>query len=1511
MGQATDPNSDIIQQIRDRVQALVTPEQAPAERVQGVLARQRVAAIEPVNQDDFDARFAGLINPEGGRVPTTTQDIFGSRRELAKQLEEQDPRPGFFGTAASYVAAAVRDATKILDQPKHPARTGLGRRVPSLGPAEKALLGTPEMQAEMARFAESATTLEKGAGEILGMATLPLDPYAWLAAPFVGPLTRPILRSPAFKGMISGLGGLMGPRRAAAVEGILSSGVGVGAFSGVSTVMKGPLPEEDFDEFVGRIGTATGHGFLFGSIVFGIPLGAFRAATLKVQAAPTTPREVVKIVDGMTPAARTWLKETATPEQAGAVVRRREAIKNPIVRRAYDKEVDAVLAERGTTRAEVIRKIEEGEAELVGRPIPERGIPEAEIQRLTETARVEKEATELRPKAEERLAELEIVREETGDLGFLVTELRETHTPAELEPAFRFWKRAKKQRDLTAGLGEAVASRVLTQEAFLRDLSAGTADAKRAVTKVRRGDVLDKGEPPPSLTFGELRRELKIQKKSSKGLRDEAKRLVRQTVPRAGQPDLITSINNADTVVKLANALAHAKRVVERVEKKQALTRFKGVLKRAKRRKLHPRYDKVIKEIDAEFDAKNLSENLQGALTATAEFLELHPDAPVSKKTLERLKRLDKTSLKKLSAEEVNALTDAMRLALRLNALRGKLVGLRRGREQQALGDNIEAEIDLRVPRKPLRHTPIQRVRGDLPTRARRSVSSLVLEEFSTRPEVLLESLSPELAKLVWEEHGVQGYRTESRNLWEFRDDFNALAEALGLPTRGILNPKFEKWRRELVEVEGVGMSRGEAVMLELLFRNPQSRTELIENGYTLDRTDQKHEFTRLNTPRLRHTIGDEALAFSNHMFDSYNGKMKELLNRPWVRVYGHEVATRVDHVPTNPDMTRTSTGKSLQELSQLVSATVSSWGALKPKLGTKAPLKIRDAFDVYFNHVDHVSRINAYLESTQNAMSVLGLENVKQAIIDTRGEVGLARIESAIKHQAVRTVPGSPSEQTARRLLRQAGASVLGLRASTMVMNPAGLAVTAAYVRNGAAILARASKAGVTPAEWRAAQEFMLTHAPDMRSRYYDFASASTAGLVTQRTSLGRPSIAELSLVPLQVSDFFGSVIRLRMSKIVVEEQLGIKPTDPRFNEEVASEWTRMTFRGENTGVGIELTGALAFGRSNVVFTPTVMFSSSQSKLFSVAMRGQLAARRSLYQEKLAKEAEAGGNTGAAEALRKSSKAARRLAVGGLAAFAAGTAWVVATRVGFRNAEGRGRGKPASEQLIKQGLSEVISNIPFVGEEIIEPAVRLLLTGDQSRFAPGTIVESFTLGGIETITKAYDFTQALINEELNAAGEPVAGEKLLKLLDSAADFAVLPLGIPYSGPKSLVRIGRNILGGKTKSDRAIIRDALKPDEERPDLTQPKRRLLGSLQEADEKAFRRAVLALPEEDRTRGSLIRILRARYSGLLNADKKVELDEEGQKALRGLKAEVALMRRNLDDFIQANPDVLRGGR
>lgn len=931
------------------------------------------------------------------------------------------------------------------------------------------------------------------------------------------------------------------------------------------------------------------------------------------------------------------------------------------------------------------------------------------------------------------------------------------------------------------------------------------------------------------------------------------------------------------------HAIDLAQRLIKREKRRRAIEDLQNTYKQALRRKLRPEFLEKVKVAVKDIDMESMGPKTRRALRATAEYLKRNPDADVPDHLLGALRRLDLKQLKRMDPDEIRAITDQVRYALKLNRTKNQLLGRQRRREKERTATQAVGEMQERV--KELKRTR-DRVTGQAGAR-RRSAVGLFFKEASTRPEVILEHLSPTLQELAWEEVTVQAHDAHLGRLWDYRQRTQeAFLEATG---HEIGTEAFERWRTEAVEVPAVDtedgspvtMTRDEAIWFLGVARDPSNLAILYRNGYTVTRTDQHFEVTDELIEALREEVGAEGGSIVDFMSETFNGDMKAHLNEAWVEKYGYEVAQVPDYWPRSIDMERTHTqADPLEVLSMDREATLTSWGHLRERVGTGGPIKGGSALDAWNNHAEHVARISSYLVPVANAHSILGHRDVKRAMLQRVGKEGYERILKSINMQTTPVVSRSEWERMSRFRLRMVGGSILALRATTLALNPSGLMVSAGYQEHGFRNLARALatmqiETAEQEGEWRRVERLASEYAPYWRERYDNFVHQTTSGMALEGSrSYGRPDIAELGLMPLQWSDQFGATVRWKMAEFHIDRtRPDLEQGSDRYNKEVGLEWMRLMFRGENTSHGGDMTGALSYGRENVWFSPLVMFTSSVSKIYSLGTRAAFQWQRGEHGPAIASAA---GVFGA-------------------------TMWAAVVREAFRSARGQDEDdeRRITERMLQRMATEASGYIPVVGDQIIVPALNRLLGLPTPGFGASVFEDVLQKAG-RVVPRFVDAIEAGLTEELDASGEKTFGPKLLRALDGAAELAALGLGAPYGGPKDAARIVRRALDRVVEGAPEDLRSELRALDSDRDLTDERRRLLRAIRTNDPALFRRAVEEMAEKESrpTSSEVLATINRRYGHLTRY-------EPGRPDREGLDPELL----ELIDHHLAERDSLRG--
>lgn len=690
-----------------------------------------------------------------------------------------------------------------------------------------------------------------------------------------------------------------------------------------------------------------------------------------------------------------------------------------------------------------------------------------------------------------------------------------------------------------------------------------------------------------------------------------------------------------------------------------------------------------------------------------------------------------------LSPERADAVAPPVR-----DALRGRIA-------QRAMGEM-----------EPLRRVGREAVSG-LEGRHRAGLSTRMARDFAARPETLTEYAGKEINQLTFENISVQG-RNRHLGMRQAHNDYlgSVLEEASEHPPS---SRRSERWLRERVELptqnQGtLQITRDEAAHLLAMVKDPDNRRIILRDGLWISRLDPSEpiKITPNTIRTLERALGQSGEGrLASAAFDRMP-QIADEVNQATRRTLGEEIATRPQYFPRVRH--RVGEDAPLVTFQDMRDRVLDSMGILKKRTGGNQPVVLRNLTDTFANHIDDSTRFAAYLEPYTMAREVLGRPDVAENLKAVLGEGGYNRIIDALDLQTIPLRAGSVGDTKMRAFMRNVGAGILGARLGPLFLNPSGLFVSAAYMDNPLHML----RAIASPGRWSEINEIARRFSPAWRDRYeHNFMHHATSGLLGEsRRRFGPKGITEYALTPLEKSDQFGATIRWGAAERSIAEKMPqLAPGSDEFYEQVAREWERLMYRGENTAHGFELSGALAHGRRNPAFGSFVMFQSSTSKIYSLLPRtaGQLA------------------------------KGDVRGATKSLAAFLgsqAYSAWA-RTLVGYMRGQREGGDvfpveKEAQKRYLKTVAQEVAGLPPFIGNSL--KAIARIASGEGAFFFPTSTIEGMLEQGTRAAAGIVTAAQQYLDGEYNREGEPKYAEKLSKSLRELASMAATMRGIPFEG---------------------------------------------------------------------------------------------------------------------------------
>lgn len=499
------------------------------------------------------------------------------------------------------------------------------------------------------------------------------------------------------------------------------------------------------------------------------------------------------------------------------------------------------------------------------------------------------------------------------------------------------------------------------------------------------------------------------------------------------------------------------------------------------------------------------------------------------------------------------------------------------------------------------------------------TADSPLIRELASRPEVQLTRLGDTLRTNVWERSIEAQSQLDLANK-EVTEGLAAQFEALGLPidtsitaTLGSLarpgrGTRLERWRNELRDLDGVRMSRDEAVGLALLDMDPRNAEVLGRRGFRFPDGREIPTFTERFRNQLRDFVGDEGLALADWMFRYNNGPLIDRVNDSRQQLTGRPLTTKRNVTPRVLDKQWEITGIGTQGLTD---ATLNSYPHLRRRTGTdKAltwPEDTTGGIDYFLRHAERMNRVAAFSAPARDIEVLLNRPEVERAIRSRDGKEGLDNIREAVRIQVNGPQPVRGATRIIARLNAVNAAATLGFRVTTMAIQGMSTIASFAYRPRGIRSFLRALPALASRDTLQRMENTLGAGSGHWWERYVadGFAGQQTSGIY--RDTKGRlrpPSLAQHALRPLKETErVVNSVVRF----VAAEQtalQSGLTPDSPDWVPFVSREWERATYRGENTSMGIELSGMLRAGRDNPAFGTLLTFQSTASKIYSLGIR-------------------------------------------------------------------------------------------------------------------------------------------------------------------------------------------------------------------------------------------------------------------------------------------------------------------
>lgn len=708
----------------------------------------------------------------------------------------------------------------------------------------------------------------------------------------------------------------------------------------------------------------------------------------------------------------------------------------------------------------------------------------------------------------------------------------------------------------------------------------------------------------------------------------EGVRLIQEVLPEGPSRDNLvrqaTKIRGPRSFEKLIEGL---NKQLTAADHQAARAEFSQALRQAKN--LRTEFAGLVEDASGGIDLGDPGS--RAGLQVLSEYYRGQPDMPVPLEDQRAIERLQKVPISEMTADEIRGAARAINAAAYQNEVQDKMLATG---QQTFVSETSNAIVEESANTRPLRMTTAPGGPGGMVPvglrqqgeERRRLVSpdSPVVREFAARPEDLWR-FSPTLRKLLWEDTFIQ---PDAKYKGAKRDQLVGLNNVFirnQLPAGGhsvngvrVESSPLEDWRMERQQIGQAEITRDEALLIHLMFKDRELASDMREFGANFGVGGRRIRRTGPITPdveaQVAAFVGNEGLDIADHMFMQLNGAIIDPVNAAWELVNGFPLTTRTQHVPRPTAFDVHDPQQEQQALGfdqRVVEAAVDSYGHLKKREGARGPIQVprtdTGAIDYFVNHADRMARVAHYLAPYRNAKTVLAQPEVRDAIERVGGETLYKLTLDRIERQVVPVKPKETFERAFTGALGNLKAAKIATSPTAHLLPIVGLMTSAAQQDGGMRRLPGAMAKAMSPSQRRRAHELILRHSPAAFFRYKsgDYVGEVTGGLLSNRSFFRPKPLVDSLSSGVQKAEFaLGAAARWFMAEDFVKSQ-GITPDDPSYNDQVAREWERLLYRGENSSEPMEYNSALAYAHDHATFAPFVAYMNAASKMYSAGLHG------------------------------------------------------------------------------------------------------------------------------------------------------------------------------------------------------------------------------------------------------------------------------------------------------------------
>lgn len=726
----------------------------------------------------------------------------------------------------------------------------------------------------------------------------------------------------------------------------------------------------------------------------------------------------------------------------------------------------------------------------------------------------------------------------------------------------------------------------------------------------RRIRLLSRDVAQHKETIKELRKSAVENKRLREDQLTEARKLVQENIPRDEQWKFFRGIQAAETPAAVNNLLDRVSGAIDARDHRLAVMDLKQAFRKVSN--LRKEFADVVKGVRGGIDLHAIK-NKEAAVELQKWAIE-NPQAILTEKDQATIDRLDKTPIADMAADDIRDLSEYVQRLAYESKVKDRIIG----NQQSALIRDVGDAIAREAASSPKLATTEE---------GERAVSSFLLLEAAERPEATMRRISPTLTDHIYNKMAVEDQNVYDLAAKQVTESLAGVFDSLGL------KDTLVEWRDKKRLVDGVELSRGEALMIQRWMQDPHAAKSVTQAGIVLDNGKRVvPPMTPKMLAELADFVGDEGNAISQFMFGYDNGTLIDAVNATNEKLTGRELTGKRDVVPivrSDQDFAHFLTaGRSagFQE------ALLDSYRSFKHRTDAVAPLAIPkglDAIDMFMTHADRMNRFAAFGVNARNAEMLFNDPGVRQTILARNGQAGYDHIKNAVRAHVIGYKPRTLSDRAVAKFNAAVAAGKIALSPSVMLQQTLDPLTAAPWDENGMADLS-AAYSELTARGIQAVEDEMErvlgTHSGNFWRRYKsgDFLGEHTSGQFKTQSHFRPSSLAQKVMYPLTRAEYFASAMpNYLAAKAAARRRFGFPENDysihddnPEWVKSVVTAWDKRTYRGSNSSHGLELSGILRYAKDNPASAIVLNFYNTASKIYSLWTMGVNASRQGRVKE-------------------------------------------------------------------------------------------------------------------------------------------------------------------------------------------------------------------------------------------------------------------------------------------------------